>query len=252
MDKVEFADPLLFLNLIGMHPFKTDTFSKTREIISISIFFLVIFSGLLELIFNSQGLETFARASDTMVPQCQVRSGQVRSGQMLIKITVLQLIGKIAVVVVYKKEIARLLQDSEKFWPLDRFGDQHGETFGRTHTLLRRFFRVYKVMITFTCLEFIAVKVIFKIKKPVAICYGESKGLEAPYEQLYFLLHMGITWVSINIINGFDGLFFYFIGHVLSELHMVKTAFGNYDIGTNWSDTERFKITAKHHSFVLE
>jgi hypothetical protein len=84
MDKVEFADPLLFLNLIGMHPFKTDTFSKTREIISISIFFLVIFSGLLELIFNSQGLETFARASDTMVPQCQVRSGQVRSGQMLI------------------------------------------------------------------------------------------------------------------------------------------------------------------------
>nr|CAM84004.1 olfactory receptor 6 [Tribolium castaneum] len=233
MDKVEFSDPLFFLNVIGMHPFKADKFSKFRLAFSIAVYFAVIFSGVLELIVNSQGLETYARASDTLIPQCQ-------------------LVCKIFVLAKYKKQIARLLNGSQRFWDLGQFGARYGNSFGKTHKYLKSFFLLYKVMLTFTCLQFLAVKIIFKIPKPIAISFGETKGLEPLYDHLYLVLHAMITLVTINLVNGFDGLFFYFIGHVLTELKMVKVAFGDSPIETNWSEEKRFKFAVRHHRFVLE
>ncbi|EFA09299.1 odorant receptor 110 [Tribolium castaneum] len=233
MDKVEFSDPLFFLNVIGMHPFKADKFSKFRLAFSIAVYFAVIFSGVLELIVNSQGLETYARASDTLIPQCQ-------------------LVCKIFVLAKYKKQIARLLNGSQRFWDLGQFGARYGNSFGKTHKYLKSFFLLYKVMLTFTCLQFLAVKIIFKIPKPIAISFGETKGLEPLYDHLYLVLHAMITLVTINLVNGFDGLFFYFIGHVLTELKMVKVAFGDSPIETNWSEEKRFKFAVRHHRFVLD
>ncbi|KAJ3645468.1 hypothetical protein Zmor_023119 [Zophobas morio] len=233
MSKVDFSDPLFFLNVIGMHPFKNDRVSKLRRAFSLTVYAITIFSGVMELGFNSEGLETYARASESMVPQTQ-------------------LVVKMVVLIVHRRQIGQLLKDSGRFWALDVFGSQYKDSFSRVHHFLKRFFLLYKTMIIFTCLQFLAVKIVFKIKKPVCISYGESEGLEAPYEQMYLILHISITLVSINVINGFDGLFFYFIGHILSELQMVKVAFGNYNIGTPWNERTRFRMTAKHHSRVLE
>lgn len=248
MDKVDFSDPLFFLNVIGMHPFKTDKFSKIRQTISILIYVGVNFFGVLELIFNSQGLETYARASSTMVPQYQVKKFE----KLKIYNVAFQLICKIFVLIYHRESIAQLLKDSERFWPLDKLGKQHQPNFAKTHNYLKKFFLLYKVMITFTCLQFVAVKIIFKNPKPICISFGESQGLEPKYDNMYLMLHFSITLVSINLVNGFDGLFFYFIGHILTELKMVKTDFGDYPVENNWTDQERFKFAIIHHSFVLE
>ncbi|XP_063915601.1 uncharacterized protein LOC135131686 [Zophobas morio] len=54
------------------------------------------------------------------------------------------------------------------------------------------------------------------------------------------------------IVLGFDGLFFYMVGHILSEMKLIKVAFENSNIQPQWNHEKRFRRATEHHIFVLQ
>lgn len=73
MCKIQFDEPLWFLNIVGLNPLNTNKFSKLRRFVSISISLGIFCSGILESIVHFEGLETCSRASESMIVQYQVK-----------------------------------------------------------------------------------------------------------------------------------------------------------------------------------
>lgn len=137
-----------------------------------------------------------------------------------------------------------LITGLKKFWRLDKFGEQ--TKLERTHILLNKFFFLYKLIMILMALQFVLRKFVSHSNKPLAIAYGESKGLSPSVDHFYFILHSTSTFIIFYAVTGFDGLFFFFIGHVLTELKMVKMS---YQMSQN--HREKFLETIQHHAFVL-
>lgn len=72
------------------------------------------------------------------------------------------------------------------------------------------------------------------------------------YGGLVFGLHTVYMFVACCVVGGFDCLFFYLLGHAVSELKMLTFAFSDKEIGKKWSCEERFKYSVKHHIQVFE
>nr|CAM84009.1 olfactory receptor 11 [Tribolium castaneum] len=226
MGKVKFTEPLEFLNVVGLNPENCSNFSLFRRVISLGFFLVVITLGLLELLLHFEGLETCSRASEAMIVQYQ-------------------LFIKIAVLLKHRKNLVVLMQKTRKFWPLDKFGQD--AKIERPHKLLKAFFFAYKLIMILMALQYILRKFVSKNGKPLAIAFGESKGLSPKVDHLYFVLHSTSTFVVLHAVTGFDRLFFFLIGHVLTELKLVKKS---YRLTQN--RREKFLETVQHHAFALE
>ncbi|XP_044253023.1 odorant receptor 22c-like isoform X2 [Tribolium madens] len=225
MAKVKFTEPLKFLNVVGVNPLNYSNFSLFRRVVSLGLFLVVIILGLLELLLHFDGLETCSRASEAMIVQYQ-------------------LIIKIAILLKHKKDLVVLIDQTKKFWPLDKFGQQ--AKLERPHRLLKTFFFVYKTIMFLMTVQYILRKFVSKSNKPLAISYGEKQGLSPEVDHLYFVLHSTTTFVILYAVTGFDGLFFYLIGHVLTELKLVEIS---YRLSHNRKD--KFLETIQHHASVL-
>ena len=142
--------------------------------------------------------------------------------------------------------MARLIESSSKFWNLDSFDGRFKRQCGHIHTLLGRFFRVYKSMMLLMTLQYVLRKIIFKSDLPLASTYGETQGFSPTVDLILFVFHCVATFMVLHVIIGFDGLFFYFIGHILSEVQMLQSAFKIVQFKDN-----DFVISIKHHQFVL-
>jgi hypothetical protein len=155
-----------------------------------------------------------------------------------------QITHKIAVLIIYKKEIVQLVEDASSFWELNRFDGKFTKPV-QIHSLSRKFFLVYKIMMLIMSLQYVLSKLFYNTDKPLAICYGESTGLTPLQDKLYYVLHSASTFEILFLILGFDGLFFYFVAHALAELKMVKVSFYHDRI-------DNFFVTIEHHVFVLK
>ncbi|XP_063915653.1 uncharacterized protein LOC135131734 isoform X1 [Zophobas morio] len=142
--------------------------------------------------------------------------------------------------------MAQLKESSSKFWNLDNFDGRFKTECGHIYTLLGRFFRVHKSMMVLMTLQYVLRKIIFKSDLPLTITYGESQGFSPKVDFILFVFHCVATFTVLHVIVGFDGLFFYFIGHILSEVKMLQSAFKIVQFKDN-----DLVISIKHHQFVL-
>lgn len=118
------------------------------------------------------------------------------------------------------------------------------------HKYAQRFFYLYQILLTFSASQYVLLTI--GSNKPMILTYGETEGFSSKTLNCLLVWHTLYIFIIYNIINGFDGLFFYLIAHVLTELKMVKVAFSGLKIKPRWSYKERFRKSTQHHKFILE
>lgn len=184
------------------------------------------------------------------MPNTQYKYLFILPKQVLIKI--LQLGWKIAIFLIYRKEMAEILEDSNNFWPLNEFGDAYTSKFYSQHKFLSRFFRVYVVNLSILCTQFVLIPFISSTEdQQTVMMYYKEKEASFFYAQFVYVVHTIYMFFGCVLVAGFDCLFFYLIGHIVSELKMIAVAFSGDDISKEWTYEERFKIAVQHHIFIL-
>ncbi|RZC32131.1 7tm 6 domain containing protein [Asbolus verrucosus] len=231
MDKVEFSQPLFFLNLVGLNLLKNDEFSKARRVILVLILFLVFVLAYSELLTNFNNFDTIVHASEVIFPQYQI-------------------IWKTVILIIYKKGLAQRIEETTHFWPLNQFGKNVAKSAISVHTLLRKIFMGYAILIYSSASLFIFPAI--GSDRPIILTYGENRGFSAETKIFYFIFHTIATFITLTLVTGFDGLFFYFVGHILSELKMLKIAFSDLKIETAWSCSRRLSLSIQHHIYILK
>lgn len=212
---------LKLVDVLGLDPRKCDSFSKFRQIFSFLCIVSVSLSSHVEFFLNFEGLETYERASESIVPQYQT-------------------IFKMLWFVVYKNEIIRMINKFRFFWKLEQFGDSELNT----QYFFQIFFYIYVPMLAITCTLFTVVNFVFKTGKPISLCYGESKGLDSPEFEINVSVQAVVMVIIFLGVAGYDMIFFYFIANICMQFKMVKIVFGRRKIKTV---TE----AVKHHVFLL-
>ncbi|XP_044252956.1 uncharacterized protein LOC123003946 [Tribolium madens] len=230
MDKVNLSHPLIHLNVMGFNPFKNDRFSKIRKFITITVFALGNIFSFLELFLHYDNPHVIVRSSEIVFPFFQNNV-------------------KIAILLVYRKQLAQLVQKSTEFWAMDKFGENYQHNISIRHEYVRNFYLGYRLMLVFSCSQYFLLTI--GSDKPMILSYGETEGLSSRALLCYLIFHSVFLMLNFNLISGFDGLFFFLIAHVLSELQMVKIAFSSLKIETLGNDKKRFKSSIQHHRFVL-
>nr|XP_015838469.1 PREDICTED: uncharacterized protein LOC107398561 [Tribolium castaneum] len=231
MDKVKLAQPLAHLNIIGLDPLKNDRFSKIRTVITVAVFALCNVFSFSELFLHYNNPHVIVRSSEVVFPFFQND-------------------WKIAIMLVYKKNLAQLIQNTSRFWQIDAFGKNYQYSMGIKHKYVRIFYLVYRLMLMFSCSQYILLTI--GSDRPMILSFGETGGLGSGALLFYLIFHIVYLLIIFNVINGFDGLFFFLVAHVLSELQMVKVAFSSSKVITFWNHKRRFKSAIQHHRFVLD
>ncbi|KAJ3645467.1 hypothetical protein Zmor_023118 [Zophobas morio] len=230
MGKVQFSEPLRFLIKLGFSPYQTENSSCIKRIFCVVIFLCVVISSCLELSTNFNKA-TIIRGCELLSPYYQVAC-------------------RFFVLIKHKNKLKVLLEESAHFWELDEFGDPHDNTNTKIHKLLEKSFQMYRRLLYFSAVQYI-LGAIFN-EQPMTLSYGETQGLNFKFRILYFVFHLVYLFVILTVVCGYDGVFFYIIAHILSELKMVKAAFGNSPIRTQWNSEERFRKATEHHRFLLK
>ncbi|CAH1376354.1 unnamed protein product [Tenebrio molitor] len=233
MEKAKLSEPLLLIHIAGMSPLVTNKFALIRSVSSIIIYTLTLLLLLMELFFNYKGIETLARASESLFAQYA-------------------LAWKIAVFVVYKDKLARVVRKCGNLWSLEEFGERWGSHFASQHKFLKKFFRVYNVNLFVLCTQFALIPLFDEELNSVMMYYAEDEVASPAYGNFVYGLHFVYMFVAACIVGGFDCLFFYLIGHIVSEFKMLRVSFSDKDIGKSWTYRERFRRSIKHHIHILE
>lgn len=227
MDKVQFKIPIIFLDLIGLHPHSKTVFSVFREYITILLYVIVQVSSFAELFtnFNNQ---------DVVVKFIQAVFAGVQNAF------------KMAIAMWYRDEIGQLIKDTQHFYPLDHFGEAQGQKLREHHKLFRLFYHCTVIMMSSVILMY-ACASIFN-QEPAILSYGQTNGLSPLSQKLYTLLDLTHMTSVTSVICGFDGVFFYLIAHVVTEFKLIKIGF---DDGRNHY-RKKLNAIIKHHVFILE
>lgn len=233
MEKAKLSEPLLLIHIAGMSPLVTNKFALIRSVSSIIIYTLTLLLLLMELFFNYKGIETLARASESLFAQYA-------------------LAWKIAVFVVYKDKLAKVVRRCGNLWSLEEFGELWGSHFASQHKFLKKFFRVYNVNLFVLCTQFALIPLFDEELNSVMMYYAEDEVASPAYGNFVYGLHFVYMFVAACIVGGFDCLFFYLIGHIVSEFKMLRVSFSDKDIGKSWTYRERFRRSIKHHIHILE
>lgn len=69
MEKVRLSEPLFLLHIVGMRLQNSDKFSLIRKLLTIVVYILTVGLLFAELFFNYQGIESLARASESLFAQ---------------------------------------------------------------------------------------------------------------------------------------------------------------------------------------
>ena len=157
---------------------------------------------------------------------------------------------KFLVLLKHSKKIKVLIKESEKFWPLHMFGELYQRPNSKYHRILETCFRFYRRLVFVVLAQYATSAIVSH--KPMILSYGETQGLELRLWLFYFSAHTLYITVMFYIVLGFDGLFFYMVGHILSEMKLIKVAFENSNIQPQWNHEKRFRRATEHHIFVLQ
>lgn len=68
MEKVDFSHPLRHLDIVGLNPFKNDTFSKIRRGFTVLIFIISDVLSFSELFLHFNNFKVIVRASEIVFP----------------------------------------------------------------------------------------------------------------------------------------------------------------------------------------
>ena len=246
MAKVQFSEPLRFVINLGLSPYQTENSSCIKRIFCVVIFLCVVISSCLELSTNFNKA-TIIRGCELLSPYYQVTKHCLL---YLLSNFRLQVACRFFVLIKHKNKLKVLLEESAHFWELDEFGDPHDNTNTKIHKLLEKSFQMYRRLLYFSAVQYI-LGAIFN-EQPMTLSYGETHGLNFKFRIFYFVFHLVYLFVILSVVCGYDGVFFYIIAHILSELKMVKAAFGNSPIRTQWNSEERFRKATEHHRFLLK
>lgn len=227
MDKVQFKIPIIFLDIIGLHPQSKTLFSIAREYVTILLYIIVQVSSFAELFTNLNN-------QDVVVKFIQAVFAGVQNAF------------KMAVVMWYRDDIGQLITNTKHFFPLDHFGQTQGDKLRHQHKLFKLFYHSTVALMSSVILMY-ACTSIFK-QEPAILSYGQTSGLTPLYQKLYTLLDLTHMTSVTSVICGFDGVFFYLIAHVVTEFKLIKTGF---DDGRNHY-RDKLNNIIKHHVFILE
>ena len=230
---------------MGFSPFQTGISAYIKKFVYVTIYVCVVTSSCLEILTNFNKA-TLVRGFEVICIYYQVKKYCL----LQFKNIRFQLGWKFFVLFKHNNTLKRLVEESKVFWELDVFGDHHENTNSKIHKLLGKSFQTYRWLLYFSCLQYIGAAIL--TNKSMLLSYGETQGLNLQFRILYFMLHSAYMYMVLCFMLGFDGLFFYIIAHILSELKMVKAAFGNSPIPTQWNSEKRFRMATKHHRFVLK
>lgn len=226
MDKVQFTIPLFYLDLVGLRPEKESIFSNFRKYVAGGVYAMIVVSSYAEMFTNLDNQDVVVSCIESAF------AGVQNACKML-------------VLICYKKEIGQLIQDTNRFFLLDHFGQQHGDKMREQHKVFKLFYNVLLAFMNFAIVIYTYAS--FVNQEPAILSYGQTKGLSPFFQKFYAALDVTHMTSVICIICGFDGIFFYLIAHVVSELKMIRVAFND---GRNHC-YEKLKLIIQHHSFVL-
>lgn len=226
MDKVQFTIPLIYLNFVGLHPEKNSIFSFFRKCITGISYAMIVASSYAEMFTNLDNQD--------VVVSC-IESGFAG----------VQNACKMLVLVWYKKEIGQLIQNTHRFFPLDHFGRHQQAKMRAQHRIFKLVYSISLAFMNFAIVIYTYAS--FVNQEPAILSYGQTKGLSPFFQKFYAGLDVVHMTSVICIICGFDGIFFYLIAHVVSELKMIRAGFND---GKNHYQ-EKLKIMVQHHSYVL-
>ena len=130
------------------------------------------------------------------------------------------------------------------------FGELYQRPNSKYHRILETCFRFYRRLVFVVLAQYATSAIVSH--KPMILSYGETQGLELRLWIFYFSTHTLYIIVMYYLVLGFDGLFFYMVGHSLTEMKMIKVAFGNSNIQAQWNNKKRFRRATEHHIFVLQ
>lgn len=94
---------LKLANYCGLDPQQTDKFSLIKRVILFGLILFVFLSASLEFFLNLNKAEAFERSAENFVPT-------------------LQTISKFSIMIIFKKELKTLIENTKYFWKMNRFG----------------------------------------------------------------------------------------------------------------------------------
>nr|XP_015838473.1 PREDICTED: odorant receptor 85a-like [Tribolium castaneum] len=224
---------LKLIDIIGLHPLKSDKYSTMRKTISFLSLVVILISAQLEFLSHLSVFEVYNSGPHSTIPP-------------------LQSLLKMATLHFYKNELIDLMEKSKSFWKLDKFGDLYKQELSKLHRLVTIIVYIYIALLTATCVQLAVLTLIFRRGKPIFLCYGGLYGLESPHYEIYSILDaIGIGVISIAV-SGYDAMFFFFALDIYTEFKMIKSAFKRHSDQTVSSYNKQFIEAVKHHDFLLQ
>lgn len=224
-DKVDFTIPLRFLGFAGLSPKSRSKLANYRKTFFLSVVAFLQISSFTELVtnFNNEVLGSFIETFFVTV----------------------QNLCKMIILIVYKEKVRDLLENVDQFWDFDQFGKIAGDQMRKDHKGFRLFYKFFITNMNLATLLYSYM--VLASGQPVVLCFGRTRGLTITERRSYVTLNI-INFIALTTaICGFDGMFFYLIAHITSELKLIRNGFDN---GNNHF-LAQLKPIIQHHVFVL-